>query len=89
MDEMVTSFPFNILSNPMYVGSTMSFFGTAFWYGKPVGFLLSLEVAIMYFFAIILEGPFTTKIYAMRDEYFRKKAEQEAQEALEGREKVE
>jgi len=77
MDDMVTSFPFNILSNPMYVGSAMSFFGTSFWYGKPVGFLLSIEVCFMYFLAMLLEGPFTTKIYAMRDEYFRLKAERE------------
>jgi methylene-fatty-acyl-phospholipid synthase len=74
MDEMVTSFPFNVLANPMYVGSAMSFFGTSFWYGKPIGFLLSVEVSFMYVLAMLLEGPFTTKIYAMRDEYFRRKA---------------
>jgi phosphatidylethanolamine/phosphatidyl-N-methylethanolamine N-methyltransferase len=80
LDERVTSFPFNILSNPMYIGSAMSFFGTSFWFGKPVGFMLSLEVSVMYFFAMLLEGPFTTKIYEMRDEYFRLKAEKEARE---------
>ena len=74
MDDRVTSFPFNVLDNPMYVGSAMSFFGTSFWYGKPVGFLLSMEVCLMYALAMMLEGPFTTKIYAMRDEYFRRKA---------------
>jgi len=78
MDEKVTSFPFNVLSHPMYIGSAMSFFGTSFWYGKPVGFLLSIEVSVMYVFAMILEGPFTTKIYKMRDEYFKRKAEKEA-----------
>ena len=77
MDDRVTSFPFNVLNNPMYVGSAMSFFGTSFWFGKPVGFLLSLEVCVMYFFAMLLEGPFTTKIYAMRDEYLRMKAERD------------
>jgi methylene-fatty-acyl-phospholipid synthase len=78
MDDRVTTFPFNVLENPMYVGSAMSFFGTSFWYGKPVGFLLSLEVCMMYFLAMLLEGPFTTKIYAMRDEYLRRKAAKEA-----------
>ena len=78
MDDMVTAFPFNVLSHPMYVGSAMSFFGTSFWYGKPVGFLLSLEVCIMYLMAMSLEGPFTTKIYAMRDDYLRRKAAKEA-----------
>lgn len=80
MDERVTSFPFNIIDNPMYVGSTLSFFGTSFWFGKPVGFLLSIEVSIMYVFAMVLEGPFTNKIYAMRDDYLRRKAAQEASE---------
>jgi phosphatidylethanolamine/phosphatidyl-N-methylethanolamine N-methyltransferase len=80
MDERVTSFPFNIIENPMYIGSAMSFFGTSFWFGKPVGFLLSIEVSIMYIFAMLLEGPFTTKIYAMRDEYRRKKRAREAGE---------
>jgi len=77
MDERVTSFPFNVLDNPMYVGSAMSFFGTSFWYGKPIGFLLSIEVSIMYVIAMMLEGPFTTRIYAMRDEYLRMKAERD------------
>jgi phosphatidylethanolamine/phosphatidyl-N-methylethanolamine N-methyltransferase len=74
LDERVTSFPFNVLDNPMYIGSSMSFFGVSFWYGKPIGFLLSLEALIMYVFAMMIEGPFTTRIYAMRDEYFRRKA---------------
>ena len=80
MAERVTSFPFNILDNPMYVGSAMSFFGTSFWFGKPIGFLLSVEASVMYVFAMMLEGPFTTKIYAMRDEYLRRKAAREAGE---------
>ena len=85
MPERVTSFPFNVLENPMYIGSAMSFFGTSFWFGKPIGFVLSVEVAIMYGMAMLMEGPFTTKIYAMRDEYFRLKAEKE-REAVEKKE---
>jgi methylene-fatty-acyl-phospholipid synthase len=81
MDDRVTRFPFNVLEHPMYVGSAMSFFGTSFWYGKPVGFLLSLEVTFMYGVAMFLEGPFTTKIYELRDEYLRRKAEKEAEAA--------
>ena len=78
MTDIVTSFPFNVLSNPMYVGSAMSFFGTSFWFGKPIAFLLSVEVSIMYFFAMVLEGPFTRNIYAMRDDYLRRKAARDA-----------
>jgi phosphatidylethanolamine N-methyltransferase len=36
MEERVTSFPFNVLDNPMYVGSTMAFFGNALRYYKNV-----------------------------------------------------
>jgi hypothetical protein len=32
----------------------------------------------MYFCAMLLEGPFTTRIYEMRDEYLRRKAAKEA-----------
>lgn len=81
MDDRVTGFPFNVLEHPMYAGSAMSFFGTSFWYGKPVGFLLSLEVTFMYGVAMFLEGPFTTKIYELRDEYLRRKAEKEVEAA--------
>lgn len=32
MDKRVEGFPFNVTNNPMYYGSTMSFFGTALWF---------------------------------------------------------
>jgi phosphatidylethanolamine N-methyltransferase len=32
MDSRVEGFPFNVLRDPMYVGSTMSFAATALWY---------------------------------------------------------
>lgn len=32
MDEMVTGFPFSVLKNPMYDGSTMNFIAVAIWY---------------------------------------------------------
>lgn len=31
MDARVTGFPFNVLSNPMYDGSTLNFLGMALW----------------------------------------------------------
>jgi len=33
MDARVTGFPFNVLENPMYIGSTMNFLGISLWYG--------------------------------------------------------
>lgn len=66
-DEKLTSFPFNVCENPMYVGSFLSFLGTALFFGKAVGLVLSCLVWVMYFIALKLEEPFTARIYAERD----------------------
>ncbi|KDN53644.1 putative OPI3-methylene-fatty-acyl-phospholipid synthase [Tilletiaria anomala UBC 951] len=63
MDDMVTGFPFNIVRDPMYVGSTLSFFSVALWFGKPAGLILSTLVFIVYLIAMRFEGPFTANIY--------------------------
>ncbi|KAL9090897.1 MAG: hypothetical protein Q9165_005105 [Trypethelium subeluteriae] len=67
MDEPVTSFPFNVIDAPMYYGSTLSFAGTAIWWGKPAGLLLTCEVLAVYIVALQFEDPFTAEIYAKRD----------------------
>jgi len=67
MDHMVTGFPFNVTGSPMYWGSTMSFLGTALWFGKPAGVLLTLEVFAAYWIALKFEDPFTAEIYAKRE----------------------
>ncbi|KAK0519971.1 Serine/threonine kinase [Tilletia horrida] len=64
MDHMVTSFPFNVMANPMYWGSSMSFAGVALWFGKPAGLLLTVLVVIVYYIALQFEEPFTGNIYA-------------------------
>ena len=69
MNERVTGFPFNINDNPMYNGSTLCFLGTALWYGKPTGILVTLFVFIMYKIALLFEEPFTAKIYANRQKF--------------------
>ncbi|PVU87128.1 hypothetical protein BB559_006200 [Furculomyces boomerangus] len=63
MDDMVTSFPFNITDHPMYIGSAMSFFGVAFYYSSPAGFVLSMFVILSYSKASEHEHEFTTMIY--------------------------
>ena len=55
MDEVVTSFPFNITVAPMYYGSTLSFLGTAILYGSPAGVLLTAEVLAVYLIALSFE----------------------------------
>lgn len=67
LDEMVTGFPFNVTGAPMYWGSTMSFLGTALFFGKPAGLLLTLWVYLVYVVALRFEDPFTAGIYAKRD----------------------
>ncbi|KAL5520248.1 hypothetical protein ACEPAG_9461 [Sanghuangporus baumii] len=68
MDHRVEGFPFNVLENPMYVGSTLCFLATALWYEKPAGLLITLYVHICYTIALKFEGPFTTMIYSKRSE---------------------
>lgn len=55
MDERVTGFPFSVTDAPMYHGSTLSFLGSALWFGKPAGVLLTAWVAVMYQFALRFE----------------------------------
>ncbi|ETS61421.1 hypothetical protein PaG_04452 [Moesziomyces aphidis] len=81
MDSMVTGFPFNVMANPMYWGSSMSFVAVALWFGKPAGLLLSVLVVIVYAIALRFEEPFTANIYRQAEKL--KKAEAERQALLE------
>ncbi|KAL0571509.1 Phosphatidyl-N-methylethanolamine N-methyltransferase [Marasmius crinis-equi] len=56
MDHRVEGFPFNVLRDPMYVGSTMSFLGGAFLLNRPTGLLVTLYVYIVYMIALRYEG---------------------------------
>lgn len=67
MSERVTSFPFSVCDAPMYVGSTLSFLGTALWYGKPAGVVLTGVVWAAYSVALRFEDPFTAGIYERRE----------------------
>jgi len=73
MSARVTGFPFSVLDNPMYVGSTMCFLAYSLWAGSYAGLLITLEVAVVYAIALQFEGPYTTKIYQERDAAARKK----------------
>ncbi|THV03902.1 phospholipid methyltransferase [Dendrothele bispora CBS 962.96] len=66
MNHRVEGFPFNVLRDPMYVGSTMCFAGGALWYERPVGLLVTVYVYIVYWIALRFEGPFTDMIYSNR-----------------------
>ncbi len=62
--EIVTAFPYNVLDNPLYVGSTLLFFGNALFMRSPAGVFLGCVAWIMYKFASILENPMTGLIYS-------------------------
>lgn len=62
--EMVTAFPYNVFENPLYVGSTMSFFGLSVLFKSPAGIFLTAVAWIMYRFASVLENPMTPLIYS-------------------------
>ncbi|EIN05718.1 phospholipid methyltransferase [Punctularia strigosozonata HHB-11173 SS5] len=66
MDHRVEGFPFNVLRDPMYVGSTMCFAATALWMERPAGLLITVYVYIVYLIALRFEGPFTDMIYSQR-----------------------
>ncbi|KAK6977032.1 phospholipid methyltransferase-domain-containing protein [Favolaschia claudopus] len=68
MDHRVEGFPFNVLRDPMYVGSTMSFAATALWYERPAGLLITVYVYVVYVVALRFEGPFTDMIYTKREQ---------------------
>jgi len=71
MDSRVTSFPFNVLDNPMYIGSSLSFLGSALWSASAIGVIVSAYVYLVYRLALLFEGPFTGMIYANRVESSR------------------
>ncbi|KAM7067889.1 phosphatidylethanolamine N-methyltransferase isoform 4-T7 [Molossus nigricans] len=65
-EARVTSFPFNILDNPMYWGSTANYLGWAIMHASPAGLLLTAVVAFSYVLATLYEEPFTTEIYRQK-----------------------
>ncbi|KAF9007061.1 phospholipid methyltransferase [Cyathus striatus] len=72
MDHRVEGFPFNVLRDPMYVGSTMCFTAASLWYERPAGLLITVYVYIIYVIALRYEGPFTDMIYSKRAEQQKK-----------------
>ncbi|KAJ3206116.1 Phosphatidyl-N-methylethanolamine N-methyltransferase [Entophlyctis luteolus] len=66
MSARVTGFPFNMVANPMYHGSTLLFLGYALGQASAAGVLLSAWVWFVYMVALWFEEPFTARIYRDR-----------------------
>lgn len=67
-EERITAFPFNVLDNPMYDGSSIFHFGEGMLNHKPAGMLMAVWLFVCYRIGCIFEEPFTVKLYAERDE---------------------
>ncbi|KAM5263487.1 phosphatidylethanolamine N-methyltransferase [Ctenodactylus gundi] len=65
-EARVTTFPFSVVDNPMYWGSTASYLGWALLHASPTGLLLTVVVALVYMVAILYEEPFTAEIYRQK-----------------------
>ncbi|XP_025136207.1 phosphatidylethanolamine N-methyltransferase isoform X3 [Bubalus bubalis] len=65
-EARVTMFPFSVLDNPMYWGSTAIYLGWAIVHASPTGLLLTAVVALIYMVAIVYEEPFTAEIYQQK-----------------------
>lgn len=74
-DERVTAFPYNVVGNPMYVGSTIAFLGLAILTMSPIGLLFTAYIHVVYRVALFFEEPFTDKIYSQRDQSKQVKAQ--------------
>ncbi|XP_037547535.1 phosphatidylethanolamine N-methyltransferase [Nematolebias whitei] len=71
MKEKVTCFPFSIIENPMYWGSTANYLGLALIGASPAGLVLTVVVFVAYKVAISFEGPFTEQIYLQRHQHHK------------------
>ncbi|XP_072124714.1 phosphatidylethanolamine N-methyltransferase [Mobula birostris] len=67
MEAKVLTFPFNIMENPMYWGSTLNYLGLAIMNASPTGLVLTAWVAAVYKVAILFERPFTEEVYRQKE----------------------
>ena len=69
LDAKITSFPFNILENPMYTGSFMGMLGFAIFFNSFTGIKLALFALLVYnLYSKLYEEKFTTYIYEQKAE---------------------
>ncbi|KAK4533878.1 hypothetical protein CCYA_CCYA20G4760 [Cyanidiococcus yangmingshanensis] len=76
--EMVSSFPFNLFADPMYLGSALMHFGYALWCRSSTGLLLAVVLSLVYWMAArLIEEPFMHKLYG--EEHQRRQQQQPRQ----------
>ncbi|XP_007498436.1 phosphatidylethanolamine N-methyltransferase isoform X2 [Monodelphis domestica] len=72
-EARLTTFPFSVLDNPMYWGSTANYLGLSIMNASPTGLLLTVVVGLTYTVAILYEEPFTEEIYRQKAQQLKKK----------------
>ncbi|XP_060696898.1 phosphatidylethanolamine N-methyltransferase [Hemiscyllium ocellatum] len=71
MEAKILSFPFNLMENPMYWGSTLVYLGWAVMNASPTGLVLTAWVAAVYKVAILVESPFTDEVYRQKEKVLK------------------
>jgi len=74
MKERVTGFPFSVVEDPMYLGSTLNFLAMAVGEQSVAGLLLTAVVYTVYVvYSIWLENPYTAWIYSEKARQHRER----------------
>lgn len=76
MKERVTGFPFSVVEDPMYLGSTLNFLAMAIGEQSVAGLILTAIVYTVYIvYSIWLENPYTAWIYSEAARHHREREE--------------
>ncbi|GJJ78162.1 phosphatidylethanolamine/phosphatidyl-N-methylethanolamine N-methyltransferase [Entomortierella parvispora] len=66
-DAPVTDGPYQYMSDPQYVGTTLSLVGTAIYYQSLIGYVLAADMYIIFWVSVLFfEGPHMNRIYSQK-----------------------
>ncbi|KAI1321808.1 hypothetical protein EDD11_000084 [Mortierella claussenii] len=66
-DAPVEDGPYKYMSDPQYVGTTLSLIGTAIYYQSIVGYVLAADMYIIFWISVLFfEGPHMKRIYSQK-----------------------
>ncbi|KAF9206691.1 hypothetical protein BGZ49_002001 [Haplosporangium sp. Z 27] len=66
-DAPVEDGPYKYFSDPQYVGTTLSLFGTAVYYQSAIGYILAIDMYIIFWISVMFfEGPHMRRIYSQK-----------------------
>ncbi|KAG0364691.1 hypothetical protein BGX24_004490 [Mortierella sp. AD032] len=66
-DAPVEDGPYKYMSDPQYVGTTLSLVGTAIYYQSVIGYVLAVDMYIIFWISVMFfEGPHMNRIYSKK-----------------------